>query len=288
MSFPASLLLPAAALLLLAGCSPKTDDSAAVATGRPDKADKKAIVGTIRLLEHHYTLGIRNTDYVLLTIDGPRLRREVRHGSFTGSTSRHGLIVDLRTDSVTYYIQDANRNGYHRLDSTTYLALVAAKKEVFATANRRPYSIVFAPLPPNLPAVSSAALAPAANLRPLAGLQALLFMLPDAARCDVIYSERLQVSQAALAYIEYQPPAALPTLALAVRYTRPPRNQSAPLLDRLKQEFDYALTEETEFDSFSPTVSAHAFDLPAGSTGDLAATWSGPASSGGRHHHHHD
>jgi len=281
---PASLAAVALGLLL-AGCSSATEDSATVTSARaPRAAATQPFVGTIRLLERHYVLGIRSTDYVVLTFDGPRLRREVRPGGFADSTNRYGIFADLRTDSVTYYVQDASRNAHYRLARPVYLAQVAANEPILTSLNRRPYSNIFAPLPLGAPAVHSNALA-GPGLRRLTSYRAAFFLLPDLSRCDAFYSEQVRVPRAALAYIEHHAPAALPSLALAVHYTPPPQANSAGLLDRLHQHLDNSFSQDTEFDSFTPTVPDHAFDLPTGSTNDLAT--SVEADTHSSHHHHH-
>ncbi|MBO2008141.1 hypothetical protein [Hymenobacter negativus] len=287
MTFPLSHHLPAVALLgvLLTGCSPTPDKPAATTATRPAKAAEKPFVGTIRLVEHRYVLGIRSTDYVTLTFDGPRLRREVRPGGFADSTERYGLIADLRTDSVTYYVQDAQLNAHCRLARASYLASVAANAPLFTALDRKPYSTIFEPLPPGSPALRSAAVAGPA-LRRLSSYQAVLFLLPDHGRCDVFYSEQVRVPKAALAYIEHHAPAALPSLALAVHYTPPPQSNAAGLLDRLHQRLNNAFSEDTDFDSFDPNASADSFDLPSGSTNNLEETMSAETHSSHHHHHH--
>lgn len=282
-----SARLPAVAVgLLLVGCSPTTDESATITSAQPPRAAATApFVGTIRLLEHHYLLGIRNTDYVTLTFNGPQLRREVRPGGFADSTSRYGIIADLRTDSVTYYVQDASRNAHYRLARPDYLARVAANEPIFTSLDLKPYSTIFAPLPPGSPALHSTALA-GPSLSRLTSYRAALFLLPDRSRCDAFYSEQVRVPRAALTYIEHHAPAALPSLALAVHYTPPPQAKASGLLDRLHQHLNNSFSQDTEFDSSSPTVSDHAFDLPANSTNDLATTVEADAHSS-RHHHHH-
>jgi len=287
MPFRSSHCLPTVALsLLLASCSSTPDEPAAnTATARPAKAAEKPFVGTIRLVEHRYVLGIRSTDYVTLTFDGPRLRREVRPGGFADATQRYGIIADLRTDSVTYYVQDATLNAHYRLARPNYLALVAANEPLFISLDRKPYSTIFEPLPPGSPALRSAALAGPA-LRRLSSYQAVLFLLPDHTRCDVFYSEKVRVPKAALAYIEHHAPAALPSLALAVHYTPPSPPTSAGLLDRLHQQLNNAFSEDTEFESFDPTVSGNAFDLPTGSASNLEEAVQAEAHSSHHHHHH--
>lgn len=285
-----TILLPArptavALGLFLAGCSSRADESTAVASAQPPRAAAaKPFVGTIQLLEHHYVLGIRSTDYVVLTFDGPQLRREVRPGGFADSTERYGILADLRTDSVTYYVRDATRNAHYRLARPDYLARVAANEPVLTNLNLKPYSTIFAPLPPGAPALRSTALA-GPSLRRLASYQAAFFLLPDRSRCDAFYSEQVRVPRAALAYIEHHAPAALPSLALAVHYTPPPQANSAGLLDRLHQHLNDSFSQDTEFDSFSPTVQARAFDLPTSSTNDLATSVEAETHSS-RHHHH--
>jgi len=277
--------LPALSLgLLLAGCSPAADEPSTTARP-PVAATPRPFVGTIRLVEHRYVLGIRRTDYVTLTFDGPRLRREVRPGSFADSTERYGIIADLRTDSVTYYVQDAARNAHYRLARPDYLARVSANGPLFTALDRKPYSTIFEPVPPGSPAVRSTALAGAA-LRRLSSYQAVLFLLPDGTRCDAFYSEQVRVPKAALAYIEHHAPAALPSLALVVHYTPPPQAKAAGLLDRLHQQLNNAFSQDTDFDSFDPTVSADAFDLPAGSTNTLEEAMRSETNSSHHHHHH--
>jgi hypothetical protein len=230
-------------------------------------------------------LGIRSTDYVTLTFDGPRLRREVRPGGFADSTERYGVIADLRTDSVTYYVQDATHNAHCRLARASYLASVAANEPIFTSLDRKPYSTIFEPLPPGSPALRSTALAGPA-LRRLSSYQAVLFLLPDHGRCDAFYSEQVRVPKAALAYIEHHAPAALPSLALAVHYTPPPQAKAAGLLDRLHQQLNNAFSEDTEFESFDSSVADDAFDLPPGSTGNLEANVQAETHSSHHHHHH--
>lgn len=288
-----ALSFPLAVGLLLAGCSPATpaddDPAATTATAPPAAAPalEKPFVGTIRLVEHHYLLGIRSTDYVTLTFDGPRLRREVRPGGFAKANERYGIIADLRTDSVTYYVQDATHNAHHRLAKSDYLACVAANAPILPELDYRPFSTVFGPLAPDAPALHSEAVAGPA-LRRLSSWQAVLFLLPGGTRCDVFYSERVRVPPAALAYIEHHAPAALPTLALSVHYTPPARPQTNGLLDRLQHGLHTISAHNSEFDSSTPTVAADAFDLPAGSTSNLAeSVRSESGSSHHRHHHHH-
>jgi hypothetical protein len=271
--------------LLLAGCSSAPEEAATVTAAQvPRPAATQPFVGTIRLLEHHYVLGIRSTDYVVLTFDGPRLRREVRPGGFADSTNRYGILADLRTDSVTYYVQDATRNAHSRLARPDYLARVAANEPILTSLDLRPYSTIFAPLPPGSPAVHSTALA-GPGLRRLTSYRAALFLLPDRSRCDAFYSEQVRVPRAALAYIEHHAPAALPSLALAVHYTPPPQ-ATAGLLDRLHQHLSSSFSHDTEFDSFAPTVPARAFDLPTGSANDLATNLGADTHSAHHHHHH--
>ena len=287
MTLPVSYRLPAVALgSLLASCTSAPNETAATtATARPPATAAQPFVGTIRLLEHRSVLGIRRTDYVTLTFDGPRLRREVRPGGFADSTERYGILADLRTDSVTYYVQEAARNAHYRLPRAAYLAHVAANEPLFPALDRKPYSTIFEPLPPGSPAVRSTALAGPA-LRRLSSYQAVLFMLPDLTRCDVFYSEQVRVPRAALAYIEHHAPTALPSLALAVYYTPPPQAKAAGLLDRLHQRLNNSFSQDTEFDSFAPTVSADAFNLPAGSTNSLEADMRAETHSSHHHHHH--
>ena len=284
MSFRA-LFFPLALASLLAGCTSTPDETAATtATARPPAAPAQPFVGTIRLLEHRYVLGIHRTDYVTLTFDGPRLRRDVRPGGFADSTERYGILADLRTDTVTYYVQDAARNAHYRLPRAAYLAHVAANEPMFPALDRKPYSTIFEPVPPGSPAVRSTALAGPA-LRRLSSCQAVLFLLPDGSRCDAFYSGQVRVPRAALAYIEHHAPTALPALALAVHYTPPPQAKAADLLDRLHQRLNNAFSQDTEFDSFAPTVTAEAFNLPAGSTNNLEEAMRSETHSS--HHHHH-
>jgi hypothetical protein len=288
MSFPVSHRLPAVALgLLLAGCSPAADEPAATAAAArpPRPVAGKPFVGTIRLVEHRFLLGIRRTDYVTLTFDGPRLRREVRPKGFADASERYGVIADLRTDSVTFYVHDGTHNAHHRLHRASYLARVAADEPIVAGLDYRPFSTVFGPLPPGAPALRSAALAGPA-LRRLGSCQAVLFLLPGGTRCDVFYSEQVRVPRAALAYIEHHAPAALPSLALTVHYTPPPQPKTDGLLDRLQHGLHRISSHTTDFESAEPSVAADAFELPAGSTPNLEAlTQPQPASS--HHHHHH-
>jgi|GEM_PF-2597474 len=287
-----ALPFPLVVGLLLAGCSPAAppddDDPAAATASTPPvaaAATARPFVGTIRLVEHHYLLGIRSTDYVTLTFDGPRLRREVRPGGFAKATERYGIVADLRTDSVTYYVQDATHNAHHRLAKADYLARVAANDPILPELDYRPFSTVFGPLAPDAPALRSGAVAGPA-LRRLSSWQAVLFLLPGGTRCDVFYSERVRVPPAALAYIEHHAPAALPTLALAVHYTPPAQPPTNGLLDRLQHGLHHISAHNSEFDSMTPTVAADAFDLPAGSTNNLAASVL-PESGPSHHHHHH-
>jgi hypothetical protein len=286
MTAPLPVRLPAVALgLFLAGCSSTTDEPAVVTSVPPPRAAAtQPFVGTVRLLEHRYLLGIRRTDYVTLTFDGPRLRREVRPGGFADSTERYGILADLRTDSVTYYVQDATRNAHYHLARPDYLARVAANEPLLTSLDLKPYSTIFAPLPPGSPALHSSALA-GPSLSRLASYRAALFLLPDRSRCDAFYSEQVRVPRAALAYIEHHAPAALPSLALAVHYTPPPQATAAGLLDRLHQRLTDSFAQDTEFDSFAPTVAAHAFALPTGSTNDLATAAEAETHSSGHHHH---
>lgn len=285
MTFPISTALHALTLgLLLASCSPSPNESATITTTQlPAGAATKPFVGTIRLLEHHYVLGIRSTDYVTLTFSGPRLRREVRPDGFADSTKRYGILADLRTDSVTYYVQDATRNAYYRLARPDYLARVAANEPILRALDLKPYSTVFEPLPPSSPAVRSTALA-ASSLSRLTSYQAVLFLLPDRARCDVFYSEQLRVPKAVLAYVEHHAPAALPSLALVVHYAPAPQANSTGLLDRLHQRLNNSFSQNVDFESFTPTVAHHAFDLPAGAASNLATE---QAETNSSHHHHH-
>ncbi|GAA4053706.1 hypothetical protein GCM10022409_45860 [Hymenobacter glaciei] len=290
MPFPVSYRLPAVALsLLLAGCSSPTEDAPTTTTGppRPPRAAAaKPFVGTILLVEHRYVLGIRTTTFVTLTFDGPRLRRDIRTGSFADSTERYGIIADLRTDSVTYYVQDATRNAHYRMARPAYLARVAANEPIFSPlTDRKPYSTIFEPVPLNSPALHSTAVAGPA-LRRLSSFQAVLFMLPDLTRCDAFYSEQVRVSKAAVACIVHHSPAALPTLALGVRYTPTPQPTSTGLLDRMHHRLSNLFSQDTELESFEPTASEDAFDLPAGSTNNLEEMMTA-ASNSSHHHHHH-
>jgi hypothetical protein len=283
MSFRISPLLLAVSLVV-ASCSSAPDEPATTARP-PVTAAAKPFVGIIRVVEHRYVLGIRNTDYVILTFNGPRLRREVHPGGFADSTERYGIIADLRTDSVTYYIQDAARNAHYRLAKSDYLARVAANEPLFTALDRKPYSTIFEPVPLGSPAMSSTTLAGPA-LRRLSSYQAVLFLLPNGARCNAFYSEQVRVPKAALAYIEHHAPTALPSLALAVHYTPPPQAKAAGLLDRLHQRLNNSFSQDTDFDSFDPKVSADAFDLPAGSTNNLEAAMRSETQSSHHRHHH--
>jgi len=288
MIFAVSRPRPVAALALLASCSPASDEPRTVTISSAAAAKPAtSFVGTIRLLERTYVLGIRTTAYVTLTFDGPRLRREVRPGGFADSTERYGLLADLRTDSVTYYVQDATLNAHCRLASPDYRARVAANEPILASLDRKPYSTIFAPLPPATPALHPPA--PAA-LGQLTDCRAVLFLLPDQSRCEAFYSEQVRVPTAALAYIEHHAPAALPSLALAVHYTPPPR-PTGGLLDRLHQGLKDSFAQQTEFDSFDHSVAPRAFELPAGSraagsAADLEETLRAASGSSHRHHHH--
>jgi hypothetical protein len=241
-------------------------------------------VGTVRLVERHYLLGIQSTEYITLSFDGPRLRREVRPKGFADASERYGLIADLRTDSVTVYVRDGQRNAHHRLAKVDYLACVAAIAPILPALDQRPYSTIFGSLPANAPALSSAAVAGDA-LRRFGSLQALLFLQTDGTRCDVFYSERVRVPKAILAYIEHNAPTALPTLALSVHYTPLAQPKSDGLFDRLQHGLDRISSQNSDFEAASPTVSADAFDLPAGSTNNLEETLEAETHSS--HHHHH-
>ena len=287
MPFPVSYRLPAVVVgLLLAGCSSPAQDKASTApTSPPRAAVAKPFVGSILLVEHRYVLGIRTTTFVTLSFDGPRLRRDVRTGSFSDSTERYGIIADLRTDSVTYYVQDATRNAHYRMARPDYLARVAANEPIFpALPDRKPYSTIFEAVPPNSPALHSTAVAGPA-LRRLSSFQAVLFLLPDLTRCDVFYSEQVRVSRAAVACIVHQAPAAVPTLPLGVTFTSPPQPTSTGLLDRMQRRLSTMFSQDTEFESFEPTASEQAFDLPAGSINNLEEMMQ--AASHSSHHHHH-
>lgn len=280
---------PAVALgLLLAGCSSATEESATVTSAQaPGAAATQPFVGTIRLLEHRYVLGIRRTDYITLTFDGPRLRREVRTNSFADSTERYGIIADLRTDSVTYYVQDATRNAHYRMARRDYLARVAANEPIFAPLpDRKPYSTIFEAVPPNSPGLRSTAVAGPA-LRRLSSFQAVLFVLPDLTRCDVFYSELVRVPRAGVACLVHQAPVAVPTLPLGVSFTPPPQPNSTGLLDRVQRRLSNLFSQDSELESFEPTVADGSFRLPAGSTNNLAEMMEAAASSSSHHHHHH-
>jgi hypothetical protein len=242
------------------------------------------------LLEKSYLLGVPNTSYITLTLDGPRLRREVRSKSFADSTSRYGILVDLRSDSVTYYIQDATINAHCRLARADYVARVAANEPILPSRDQRPYSTIFAPLPAD---ALHKEVTTGITLSSLADCRAILFLLPDQSRCDVMYSGQVQVPARMLACIEYHNPAALPSLALTVHYTPPPVPRAGTLLQRLKHRLDQVSNLDTEFDSIDPTrPSDRAFALPAGSqyagsADALEATLQKPSPSHSPSHSHH-
>jgi len=290
--FPAPFATAAtAALLLLAGCdSPATDEPRATTVQPAGKTPASGeFVGTIRLLEKHTLLGITSTDYITLTFDEYRLRREVRPRGFADSTERYGIVADLRFDSLTYYLQDATQNVHCRLARADYLARVAANEPILASLDRRPYSAIFAPLPAGTPYKT---LKTGVTLGSLADCRVILFLLPGQGSCEALYSGRVRVSAQKLAYIEYQPPAALPSLALTVHYTAPPKPQASTMLERLKHRLDHVSSAVTEFNSWSTTrPSDQDFALPtasryAGSADALEAVLRGPSSHSHHHHHH--
>ena len=274
---------------MLAGASACTPaaDKPGPATGPP--AAPQAFVGTVRLLEVHTVLGIRNTDYVTLSFDGPRLRREVRPGGFADSTARYGIVADLRSDSLTYYAQDGGQNRHCRLARADYLARVAANNPVPALASPRPYSNIFAPLPAQGLAQE---VKTGVALGKLGDCRLVVFFFPDKSRCEAIYSAQVPVPAPVLAYIEHNAPPALPSLALSVRYIQPPAPQGGNPVSRLLERVKRSEYSATEFSSLSTARPAgRDFALPVGSqyAGDANTLEDAleAASSSSHHHHHH-
>lgn len=282
---------------LLACSTPDQDEPRTAEVQVPAQAPAKGpFVGTIRLLERHSLLGLRKTDYVTMTFRGPQLRREVRPNGFADSTYRYGILVDLRTDSVTYYLQNDTLNTYCRIPSDLYLRQVAEKQPILSNLNLnwRPYCTVFSPFPANV-GLPHQALNPGAAVEGLTDLRGVVFLFPDRTRCETVYSEQVKVAPKLLDYIEYQAPAALPTLALTVHYTTPSVPGAAGesgLLDRVKQRLNEP-SEQLEFNGIDRTApSDRAFRPPAGSryagtSTDLDAKLyrpSPPSSSSSSHH----
>lgn len=278
-------------LPLLAGCSSPTTDEPRATTVQPasNTSALKPFVGTIQLLEKHTLLGISSTEYITLTFDGPRLRREVRPRGFAESAERYGIVADLRADSVTYYVRNATHNVHCRLARADYLARVATNDPILPSFDQRPYSTVFGALPANTPHKT---VKTGVTLGSVADCRAVLFLLPGQGTCEALYSGQVQISAQKLAYIEHQPPAALPSLALMVHYTYPPTPEGSTLLERLKHRLDQASSADTEFSSLNTArPSDQDFALPtgsryAGSADALEATLRGPSSHSHHHHHH--
>ena len=278
---PRLLLVP---LSLLLACSSATDEPAAITitpAAKSAKAAKGSFIGTIRLLEERFG---SNTDYVTITLDGPRLRREVRPGGFADSTNRYGVIADLRTDSVLYFVQDAKRNIHCRLSRTEYLERVAANNPIVPSLDERPYSFVFSPLPAAIGALGQE-LKPGVNLDKLPDCHTVLFLLADKTRCTATYSGQVRVPPSVLACIEHNAPSTLPTLALAVNYTTPRSTTKYKLFNDLKERVEQASFPRTRLSSLDDTrPPASAFTLPAnsqyaGSAADLEESIA-PRSSG--------
>ncbi|MBD2770042.1 hypothetical protein IC235_19310 [Hymenobacter sp. BT664] len=289
-----ALRLPIAAALsfLLFACSPSDTDknnTGSKAGTTPKKAEPAFFVGTIRLLERQATLG-DDLDYVIITLNGPRLRREVRSHSFTDSTERHGIIADLRTDSVTYYVQDATHNDHCSLKRAEYLERVRANTPILTSPDKRPYSSVFAPLPSDAGSLHQV-VKPVLTLGSLHDCREILYFFEKQTRCEVIYSEQVRAPAEVLAYVEHNSPATLPSLALAVHYATPDPDSRSSLFDDLRNRLRREFFPDVQFSGLdSSRPPSHAFDLPSGSSyhsveGLEAAL--GPADTGGHHHHHH-
>ncbi|MCB2406853.1 hypothetical protein [Hymenobacter lucidus] len=280
-----------AALGLLLACSPATDEpqNTTLQTTTPTRT-KGPFVGTLRFLERRAGLGRISTKYVTLTLDGHRIRRDVRTNSFADSTDRYGIIADLRTDSVTYYVQNQFRNVHCSLKRTDYLARVAANEPILTSLDLRPYGTVFEALPAETHALTQE-LKTGLTLGALVDCSAMLFFFPDRTRCEVIYSEQVRVAKPLIDLVEYNSPRVLPTLALAVHYTPPPLAQNAGLLDKARYRLRQEMYAGYDLDGLTETPPwSKAFDLPAGSS------YAGTAedlqeverqSTNSSHHHHH-
>ena len=281
------------ALAVLEGCSAPAADEPRAATVQPigKPRGSQLFTGTIRLLEKQTLLGITSTEYITLTFGEQRLRRDVRPRGFADSTERYGIVADWRSDSVTYYVQDATQNVHCRLARSDYLARVAANEPILPSLDRRPYSTIFAPLPAGTPHKT---VKTGLTLGSLADCRAVIFLLPDQSSCEALYSDRVQVPAQALAYVEHRPPAALPSLALAVHYTPPPAPRAGTLLGRLQHRLQQASSSDTdtEFESLDAARPAnHDFALPTGSrhagSADALEAVLREASSHSHGHHHH-
>ncbi|PJJ58683.1 hypothetical protein [Hymenobacter chitinivorans] len=267
-----TLPLPRLPVLCLAGLlacsSPTAEEPRTAAAELPAKpAAPKSFVGTLRFLERHSLDGLRSTDYVTMYFRGPQLRREVRPNGFADSTYRYGILVDVRTDSVTYYLQHSTRNTHCRIASADYLRRVADQQPILPSLNWQPYRTIFSLFPADgeLPHQQVNVGAVAETLK---DCRAIVFLFPDRMRCETMYSEQIKVEPKLLPYIEHHAPAALPTLALMVHYTQP----DAPggtgekgLVDRIKQRI-HEPREQLDFDGLDwATPTDQDFRPPAGS-----------------------
>lgn len=254
-----------ATLSLLLACSSASDEPATITitpAANSAKAAKGSFVGTIRLLEKRPH---DNPDYVIITLDGPRLRREVRPGGFADSTDRYGIIADLRTDSVIYFVQDAERNVHCRLARAEYLERVAANDAVLPSLYHRPYSSVFAPLPTAIGSLRQEVKL-GVKLGKVPDCHTVLFLLADQTRCTATYSAQVRVPAPVLAYIEHNAPSAIPTLALAVDYTTPRPTGKYELLNELEERAQQTRFPHTRLSSLDQTrPPAGIFAPPPGS-----------------------
>jgi len=257
--------LSVAALSLLLACSSATDEPPTITitpAANSAKAAKGSFVGTIRLLEKRPH---DSPDYVIITLDGPRLRREVRSGGFDDSTDRYGIIADLRTDSVIYFVQNEERNIHCRLARAEYLERVVTNDPVLPSLYLRPFSSVFSPLPAAIGALGQE-LKPGVKLDKLPDCHTVLFLLADKTRCTATYSDQVRVPPSVLAYIEHNAPSALPTLALTVDYITPHPNGKYELLNELEERAQQASFPHTRLSSLDDTrPPASAFTPPPGS-----------------------
>jgi hypothetical protein len=274
---------------LLQACSSPTGEEPRQTAVQPAANAKPngPFVGTVRLLERRSMLGIRTTEYVTLAFRGPRMRRDVRSHSFTDASDRYGIVVDTRTDSVTYYIQDATRNVHCRIAKAEYLAMVAQNENVLVSAAYQPYSAVFKYFTDNGPTLSQEVKL-GLSLGSLKDCRAVFFVFRDLTRCETMYSDQVRVAPELLAYIEHRQPAALPSLALLVHYTLPPQPGTNNPLTRLKRRINEP-EYQTDFDGYDTTApAAEDFNPPAGSKFvgsdyDLRAS----IQSSSSHHSHH-
>ncbi|UOQ54852.1 hypothetical protein [Hymenobacter cellulosivorans] len=252
---------------LLACSSPAAEEPRSAEVSVPAQSSRlDGFVGTIRLLERHSLHGLRSTDYVTMYFRGPQLRREIRPNGFADSTYRYGILIDLRTDSITYYLQHDTLNTHCRIPSADYLRRVAEKQPILSNLDWRPYCTVFSPFPAEGGVLHQAVKTNTA-VGPLKNCRGVVFLLPDQVRCETMYSEQIKVAPKLLDYIEYRAPAALPTLALLVHYTLPgaPGAGKSGLLDRVKQRFNEP-SEQLDFDGIDlATPSDQVFRVPTGS-----------------------